>query len=98
MWAYYLLFFFVAVGAKLILAVVTVYLLFSTDRSCSACDGETLPLRMRAPGRLLSWLLAGKLQRRWCPRCGWEGFTRTGGQSLAASEEATRPTRPSPRR
>jgi hypothetical protein len=45
---------------------------------CSECDGETLPIRMGALGRLLSWLTRGAVQRRWCPRCGWEGLTRSG--------------------
>lgn len=97
MWAYYLLFFFAAVGAKLIMAMVTVYLLFSTERSCNACDGETLPLRMGAPARALSRLLGGRLQRRWCPRCGWEGSTRTSGHAAEQAKPAPRHS-PLPRR
>jgi hypothetical protein len=33
---------------------------------------------MGPAGRLLSWLSRGAVQRRWCPRCGWEGLTRSG--------------------
>ena len=72
----YLLFFFAAVGAKLVLAVVTIFLLLPTDRRCSECDGETLLVRMGPVGRRISRALFGALQRRWCPRCGWEGYAR----------------------
>ncbi|HEX5726934.1 MAG TPA: hypothetical protein VFX98_15775 [Longimicrobiaceae bacterium] len=74
----WLFFFFVAFGSKLVLALVTIYLIFPADRTCDECDGETLPVRMGPAGRLLSRLLFGTIQRRWCPRCGWEGITRTG--------------------
>jgi hypothetical protein len=75
MWAY-LVFLFVAVVAKLVLAVLTIFLLFPTDRCCMECDGDTLLLRMGTFGRGVSRALRGALQRRWCPRCGWEGITR----------------------
>jgi hypothetical protein len=75
MWAY-LLFLFVAVVAKLVLAALTIFLLFPTDRFCMECDGETLLVRMGTFGRGVSRVLRGALQRRWCPRCGWEGITR----------------------
>ena len=71
-------FFFVAFGAKVVLAAAMIYLIFPAERTCSACDGETLPVRMGAGGRAVSRLTMGRLQRRWCPRCGWEGLTRTG--------------------
>lgn len=70
---YYLLFFFVTVGAKLLLAMVMIYLLFPSDRTCNTCDEETILVRS---GRLLAVLAFGRLQKRWCPRCGWEGFAR----------------------
>ena len=73
---YYALFLFVAFGAKLVLALVMIYLLLPDDACCSECDGETLQLRMGPVGRLTSWLLFRQLQRRWCPRCGWEGLSR----------------------
>ncbi|CAN5788095.1 hypothetical protein BH20GEM3_BH20GEM3_00060 [soil metagenome] len=75
MWAY-LFFLFVAVVAKLVLAALTIFLLFPTDRCCTECDGETLLVRMGPFGRGVSRALRGTLQRRWCPRCGWEGITR----------------------
>ncbi len=75
---HWLFFFFIAVGAKLILALVTIYLLFPSDNCCNNCDGETLLLQMGRSGRAVSRLLLGTLQRRWCPRCGWEGLARTG--------------------
>lgn len=74
--AAYLLFFFVAFGAKLVLAAIMIYLLLPTDPRCSRCDGETLLLQMGAVGRAVSRLLLGTVQRRWCPRCGWEGMGR----------------------
>lgn len=74
----WLFFFFIAFGSKLLLAMAMIYFLFPADRVCSECDGETLPVRMGAVGRGASRLMLGRLQRRWCPRCGWEGMTRTG--------------------
>ncbi|HEU0013559.1 MAG TPA: hypothetical protein VFQ45_07730 [Longimicrobium sp.] len=73
----WLLFFFVAFISKLLLGIVVCYLIFPADRTCDECDGETLPVRMGWMGRTMSWLMRGSLQRRWCPRCGWEGMTRT---------------------
>lgn len=73
---HYLLFFFVTVGAKLVLAVVMIYLLLPTDRRCGECDEETLLLEDHALIRLISRVMPGRLYRRWCPRCGSEGFTR----------------------
>ncbi|HEX7241195.1 MAG TPA: hypothetical protein VF263_13055 [Longimicrobiaceae bacterium] len=73
---YYLLFIFVAFGSKLLLGLVTIFLLLDSDSRCSECDGETILLRMGPLGRTASWLMFGQIQRRWCPRCGWEGTTR----------------------
>jgi hypothetical protein len=73
---YWLLFFFVAMGAKLLLALFTIYLLFPDETSCNQCDCDTLLLQMPRPARLLAAICIGTLQRRWCPRCGWEGFAR----------------------
>ena len=75
MW-YYLLFFFVTVGAKLILALAMIYYLLPSDRTCSECDGETLLMGGNRASRLRSRLFLGKVQWRWCPRCGWEGMSR----------------------
>jgi hypothetical protein len=71
---YHLLFFFIAVGAKLILALVMIYLLLPADRRCNRCDGETLLLR----SSVLGLLSLGRVQRRWCPSCGTEFFARRG--------------------
>ena len=73
---YYLLFFFLTVGAKLVLATVMIYFLLPADRRCSECDGETLLLGGSRSGRLGMRLLFGRVQWRWCPRCGWEGLSR----------------------
>lgn len=73
---YYLIFFFVTVVAKLILAAVMIYLLLPTDRRCSDCDEETLLLEDHLIVRLAMRFTPGRLQRRWCPRCGEEAFCR----------------------
>lgn len=95
MWAY-LLFLFVAVLAKLVLAVLTIFLLFPTDRVCLECDGETLHVRMGALGRAVSRVLGRALQRRWCPRCGWEGITRVPYRRFRTAK--TFPVTPAPTR
>lgn len=73
---YYLLFFFITVGAKFILALVMIYLLLPADRRCGECDEETLLLEAHPVVRAVTRLTPGRLQRRWCPRCGQEGFAR----------------------
>lgn len=73
---YWLLYFFLAFGAKLLLALVTIYLLLPVESSCNGCDEETLLLQPRRGDRVLSLVCLGRLQRRWCPHCGWEGFAR----------------------
>jgi hypothetical protein len=93
MWLTYLLYFFVAFISKAILGVGMCYLLFSTERTCDGCDAETIPIRMGGAGRLLSRLMGGRLQRRWCPRCGWQGITRTGGLSAQERAAVARSTR-----
>jgi hypothetical protein len=73
---YYSIFFFLAFGAKLLLALVMIYMLLPGDRRCNQCDDETLLLQL-SRGRL--WLARAcldRLQRRWCPACGWEGYAR----------------------
>lgn len=91
----WIFFFFIAFGAKVILAFAMIYLIFPADRVCSECDGETLPVQMGAGGRTAAALLLGRLQRRWCPRCGWEGYTRTSGLNRPGPypSDAERPAR-----
>lgn len=86
----WLLFFFVAFGSKVVLAVAMIYLILEEERGCPSCDGETLLLRMRLPGRVLTALTLGRVQRRWCPRCGWQGLTRTGRLNRPAHLPAPR--------
>ena len=73
---YWALFFFVTVGAKLVMAVVMIYFLLPTDRRCSECDEETILLGAGRTGRLLTRVSLGRVQTRWCPRCGWHGLSR----------------------
>lgn len=74
----WLAFFFLAFIGKLLLAAAMCYLIFPAERTCDGCDADTLPVRMGWAGRTMSRLMLGTLQKRWCPRCGWEGITRTG--------------------
>lgn len=72
----YLLFFFVVFGSKVLLAAITIFLLLPSDRRCNRCEADTILIRMSAPGRALARLLGGRIQRRWCPGCGWGGLAR----------------------
>jgi hypothetical protein len=85
---FYWLLFFVAFGAKVLLAFVMIYLLLPSDRQCSQCDEDTLLIRMNRMGRIGFGLSFGRVQWRWCPRCGWEGLAR----------QAPAPAEPSPGR
>src|SRR5690606_13161855 len=66
---YYLIFFFVTVGAKLALALVMIYLLLPPNQRCGECEGETLLMEGHALVKLVTRWSPGRLQRRWCPRC-----------------------------
>lgn len=91
---YYALFFFLALGAKLGLALAMIYLLFPSDRTCNRCDGETLLLQLSRPNHWLSRLCLGTLQRRWCPGCGWEGYARSAAPASLPSPAPGRPAAP----
>jgi len=84
-------FFFVAFFAKLGLAMAMCYLIFPSERTCDECNAETLPVRMGPGGRLLARVMRGRLQKRWCPRCGWQGITRTGAMDAHAPFPDTEP-------
>ncbi len=89
---YWLLFFFIAFGAKLLLGLVMVYLLLPSDGNCSHCDEETLLIRPNRFGRFWFALTLGRVRLRWCPRCGWEGLARhDGGRRPTAVGAAMRP-------
>jgi hypothetical protein len=79
MWFYWLLFFFAAFISKVLLAFVMIFLLLPTDRRCSQCDEDTLLMRTNRIGRIGFALSLGRVQWRWCPRCGWEGLARRAG-------------------
>jgi hypothetical protein len=67
-WLFIAVFGFVVIGARVVLAVVVIYLLTPSQHSCIGCDGETLVLTA-APG----FVRIGRLfavERRWCVRCG----------------------------
>lgn len=97
MWYHWLLFIFLAFISKALLAFVIIYLLLPGDRSCGHCNEETLLIRVNRAARLGFALALGRLQWRWCPRCGWEGLARrvrVEGAS-AAKQVRTRVTYPS---
>lgn len=77
---YWLLFFFLAMGAKVLLAFVMIYLLLPADRMCNHCDEETLLIQPRKFGRVAMVLSMNRLEWRWCPRCEWEGLARGHGR------------------
>jgi hypothetical protein len=81
---YYLLFLFIAVGAKLWLALAMIYLLFPADQRCNNCDEETLLMQPSRASRWIAVLCLGTLQRRWCPACGWEGYARCAPRAAGA--------------
>lgn len=83
---YYLLYFFIAVGAKLILALVMIYYLLPSDRRCNSCDEKTLLLKTNPVGRFGFRLMRGLVEWRFCPRCGWEGMGRRTRQKEFPSE------------
>jgi hypothetical protein len=94
----WLFFFFIAFGSKALLALAMIYFLIPRERSCDECDCETIPMQMGRGWRAASALTRGSLQRRWCPRCGWEGMTRTGHfRRASAVVEAGRAGRPARR-
>jgi hypothetical protein len=90
---YWLLFFFVAFGAKVFLALVMIFLLLPMDRSCSQCDDDTLLIRPNRVGRLGFALSLGRVQWRWCPGCGWEGLARRGNAHVRNRTSPPRPLR-----
>ena len=85
----WLLFFFVAFGAKLVLAVAMIYLMLDSERDCASCATETIPIQMKGWSRLLAFITLAYVQRRWCPHCEWEGLTRTGHLNRAGAPSSS---------
>lgn len=73
---YWLLFFFIVFVAKVLLALAMLYLVLPSDVTCSHCDEPTLLIRTNRVSRAWFALTFGRVQWRWCPRCGSEGLTR----------------------
>jgi hypothetical protein len=76
MWYYWLLFYFIAFISKALLAFVMIYLLLPDDGLCGECEEPTLLIRPNRFGRIAFALSLGKIQWRWCPRCGRESLAR----------------------
>lgn len=81
----WLLFFFLAFGSKVLLAIAMIYLMLDSERDCASCATETFALQMTGVDRVLAAISLGYVQRRWCPRCNWEGLTRTGRMDRAGA-------------
>jgi hypothetical protein len=90
---YYTLFLFIAFGSKLVLALLMIYMLLPSVRSCNSCDGETILIRSSGAVRLLGRMTRGRIQQRWCPRCEWHGLSRRLPEPVPR-EPALRPDRP----
>jgi hypothetical protein len=74
---YWLFFFFVAFGSKVLLAFAMIYLLLPSDAECGQCGEVTLLIRPHRLSRYLTLAVsAGRVQWRWCPGCGWAGLAR----------------------
>ena len=88
---YYLLFFFIAMGAKFVLALLMIYLLLpSGDYRCMNCDADTLLLGGDRAALFVTRTLRARIQRRWCPACGRESLARPALQRSQTPEPAPR--------
>jgi hypothetical protein len=87
---YYLLFFFIAMGAKFVLALLMIYLLLPGDDRCMDCDADTLLLGGDRAALFVTRTLRARLQRRWCPACGGESLARPVLQRSQTPEPAPR--------
>lgn len=58
---------------RLVAATVLFYYILPKGDRCPNCDAATARVQSRLMGRLVP-----KLRKRWCMRCGWEGFLREG--------------------
>jgi hypothetical protein len=76
-WLFIALFGFVIIGARVLLAIVVIYLLTPSQRSCVGCDGETITVAA-APGFVRVGQLV-RIERRWCTRCGRMTLIRSTG-------------------
>ncbi|MGH7482095.1 MAG: hypothetical protein ACRELV_08060 [Longimicrobiales bacterium] len=85
---------FMVASLGLALAAPLLFVLYRRGRRlpvgsrCGNCSAESFELRVRVLGRLLR---AHGLRRRWCPRCGWQGFARTPTVLQAARPALARP-------
>ncbi|MFN2433616.1 MAG: hypothetical protein ABR599_12525 [Gemmatimonadota bacterium] len=85
-------FVFAVLGTKLLLALWAIYYLLPGGGSCPECNAETLPLQMGWPRRVAGALLfLGRVRRRWCPACAWDGFVRPSPPSLRLRREIPSP-------
>jgi hypothetical protein len=58
---------------RLIAATVLFYYILPKGDRCPNCDAATARVQSKLMGRLIR-----NLRKRWCMRCGWEGYFRKG--------------------
>ena len=58
---------------RLIAATVLFYYILPKGDRCPNCDAATARVQARVISRLVP-----NLRKRWCMRCGWEGYLRQG--------------------
>ncbi len=58
---------------RVIAATVIFYYILPKGDRCPNCDAATARVQARVMGRLIP-----NLRKRWCMRCGWEGYCREG--------------------
>jgi len=67
---------FIVIALPLTLSALVGFKGLPSGSACPACKQETLPLVsafLRAAKRVVPSL---SIQRRWCPACDWDGYTR----------------------
>lgn len=67
---------FIVVALPLALGIAVSYRSLSRDRQCPLCGNETVQVNSRTSRMVNRLWFRSMLQRRWCTRCGWEGFAR----------------------
>jgi hypothetical protein len=70
------LYLILVIALPVVLSAALGYRALPRGRSCPSCSQETL--QVVSPGiRILSKVVPKlTLQRRWCPTCAWDGYTR----------------------
>jgi hypothetical protein len=88
------------IALPLVLSAAIGYHALPRGRSCPNCAQETIPVVSRALRIVLKVVPRLTLQRRWCPTCSWDGYSRDpllhvapAYAGAAASARRTQPVR-----